>query len=85
MTAQIKEIVPATTKGAWANVTNRFITAKSMTAPIAPTKTSGYRSDLPDLGKAPELSNEVWLNTDRPLRLSDLRGKVVLIDMWTFG
>jgi len=42
-------------------------------------------SDLPDLGEAPELVNEVWLNTDRPLRLADLRGKVVLLDMWTFG
>ncbi len=42
-------------------------------------------ADLPDLGEAPELQNKVWLNTDRPLRLADLRGKVVLIDMWTFG
>jgi hypothetical protein len=65
--------------------TDRVEPAQVTAAPIAPTKTSGYRSDLPDLGKAPELNNEVWLNTDRPLRLSDLRGKVVLIDMWTFG
>jgi hypothetical protein len=43
------------------------------------------RADLPDLGAAPELSNEVWLNTDQPLRLADLEGKVVLLDMWTFG
>ena len=40
---------------------------------------------LPDLGTAPELQNEIWLNTDRPLRLAELRGKVVLLDMWTFG
>ena len=40
---------------------------------------------LPDLGPAPELTNEVWLNVDAPLRLADLRGKVVAIDMWTFG
>jgi hypothetical protein len=44
-----------------------------------------YRSDLPDLGVAPELNNEVWLNTDQPVRLAEVRGKVVLIDMWTFG
>lgn len=42
-------------------------------------------ASLPDLGPAPELTNEVWLNVDAPLRLADLRGKVVAIDMWTFG
>lgn len=40
---------------------------------------------LPDLGEAPELSNETWLNVDGPLRFSDLQGKVVLLHMWTFG
>ncbi len=40
---------------------------------------------LPDLGPAPELSNENWLNVAAPLRLADLRGQVVAIDMWTFG
>lgn len=40
---------------------------------------------LPDLGPAPELTNEIWLNVDAPLRLADLRGKVVAIDMWTYG
>jgi hypothetical protein len=44
-----------------------------------------YRSSLDDLGPAPELTNEVWLNSEAPLRLQDLRGKVVLLDMWTFG
>jgi hypothetical protein len=39
----------------------------------------------PDLGEAPELGNEIWINVPEPLRLADLRGKVVLIDMWTFG
>jgi hypothetical protein len=43
------------------------------------------RASLPDLGPAPELTNETWLNVDSPLRLADLRGKVVAIDMWTFG
>jgi hypothetical protein len=40
---------------------------------------------LEDYGPAPELTNEVWLNADQPLRLADLRGQVVLLDMWTFG
>lgn len=46
---------------------------------------SSTASSLPDLGPAPELTNETWLNVDAPLRLTDLRGKVVAIDMWTFG
>ena len=42
-------------------------------------------TSLPDLGLAPELTNDIWLNVDAPLRLADLRGKVVLVEMWTFG
>ena len=34
-------------------------------------------ASLPDLGPAPELTNDTWLNVDSPLRLADLRGKVV--------
>ncbi len=41
--------------------------------------------ELKSRGAAPELKNTVWLNTDRPLHLKDLRGKVVLLEMWTFG
>ena len=42
-------------------------------------------ASLPDLGPAPELTNDTWLNVDSPLRLTDLRGKVVILEMWTFG
>jgi thiol-disulfide isomerase/thioredoxin len=31
------------------------------------------------------LTNEIWLNVNAPLRLADLRGKVVGLEMWTFG
>ncbi len=41
-------------------------------------------ASLPDLGPAPELQNTIWLNTASPLRLADLRGKVVIVEMWTF-
>jgi thiol-disulfide isomerase/thioredoxin len=42
-------------------------------------------ASLPDLGPAPELANDTWLNVDSPLRLANLHGKVVLLEMWTFG
>jgi hypothetical protein len=58
-------------------------TAQTATTPTL--EVARYRSELPDLGEAPELNNEVWLNTDRPVRLADVRGKVVVLDMWTFG
>lgn len=32
-------------------------------------------ASLPDLGPAPELTNDTWLNVDTPLRLADLRSK----------
>jgi thiol-disulfide isomerase/thioredoxin len=51
----------------------------------ANTSTASSRSSLQDLGPAPELTGDTWLNVDSPLRLSNLRGKVVLIEMWTFG
>lgn len=51
----------------------------------APQPAVGSTQLLPDLGLAPELANDTWLNVEAPLRLADLRGQVVLIDMWTFG
>lgn len=34
-------------------------------------------------GMAPELQSDTWLNSE-PLQLADLRGKVVLVEFWTF-
>jgi thiol-disulfide isomerase/thioredoxin len=40
--------------------------------------------DLKDLGQAPELTGTTdWINS-APLTLASLRGKVVIIDFWTF-
>ena len=58
----------------------------STTAPEPePVQSQPTALPLPDLGPAPELENEIWLNTDTALRLEELRGRVVLLDMWTFG
>lgn len=38
-----------------------------------------------EIGKpAPEISGQSWLNSP-PLSLAELRGKVVLLEFWTFG
>jgi cytochrome c biogenesis protein CcdA/thiol-disulfide isomerase/thioredoxin len=46
------------------------------------------RTALPVLGQAPEfLGIDHWLNTpdDKPITLASLRGKVVLVDFWTYS
>lgn len=41
---------------------------------------------IPSSDFAPELPSDLkWLNTDGPLSLRALRGKVVLLDFWTYG
>jgi len=57
-------------------------------AEAAPMPTAGPDSGLPVLGTAPEfVDNQRWFNTpgDRPLTLRSLRGRVVLVDFWTYS
>jgi cytochrome c biogenesis protein CcdA/thiol-disulfide isomerase/thioredoxin len=52
------------------------------------TEANGSLKKLPVLGKAPEfIDNQEWFNTpgDRPLTLKSLRGRVVLVDFWTYS
>jgi thiol-disulfide isomerase/thioredoxin len=34
--------------------------------------------------KAPDIASQTWLNS-APIHLSDLKGKVVMVEFWTFG
>jgi cytochrome c biogenesis protein CcdA/thiol-disulfide isomerase/thioredoxin len=46
------------------------------------------KSNLPDLGKAPDFTGIVsWFNTpgNQPLTLAQLKGKIVLVDFWTYS
>jgi thiol-disulfide isomerase/thioredoxin len=46
---------------------------------------AGLAQDQAPSRKAPELEGGVgWFNTDKPIRLEELKGKIVLLDFWTF-
>jgi thiol-disulfide isomerase/thioredoxin len=52
---------------------------------IPAPKQGSSASNLPDLGKAPNFTGIVaWINSP-PLTLSQLKGKVVLVDFWTYS
>ena len=69
--------------------------AKATTAAAAVEDSAGKqsgpgakKSGLPVLGTAPEfVGNQQWFNTpgEKPLALSSLRGRVVLVDFWTYS
>ncbi len=44
--------------------------------------TAEYKSS--ESASAPELATSEWINSE-PLKLNELRGRVVLIEFWTFG
>lgn len=51
----------------------------------AATESRPFRSSLPDEGRAPVLGGAAdWLNS-KPLSLESLRGKVVLVNFWTYS
>ncbi len=50
-----------------------------------PARPAQAGDPLPDFGPAPEFAGiDTWINS-RPLTLADLRGKVVLVDFWTYS
>ncbi len=44
------------------------------------SQSQGYTTGQP----APEFTNDTWVNSE-PLRLTELKGKVLLVEFWTFG
>jgi len=65
----------------------RLRTVQSGIGSHAPSGEEQAGGKLPVLGRAPEFAEtEQWFNTpgDRPLSLRGLRGRVVLIDFWTY-
>ncbi|MGW8319564.1 MAG: hypothetical protein ACWGPS_09985, partial [Candidatus Promineifilaceae bacterium] len=54
----------------------------SSAAPMEENVAQNYEGKVP----APEFPEGLdWLNTDRPLTLAELKGKIVLLDFWTYG
>jgi cytochrome c biogenesis protein CcdA/thiol-disulfide isomerase/thioredoxin len=66
-------------------------TTTTTTSPSSPQKAPVFmasKTDLPNLGRAPNFTGiTAWFNTpgNKPLSLSELRGKVVLVDFWTYS
>jgi cytochrome c biogenesis protein CcdA/thiol-disulfide isomerase/thioredoxin len=66
-------------------------TAPSSTGTKSPQKPAVFmanKTNLPNLGRAPNFTGiTAWLNTpgNQAITLSQLRGKVVLIDFWTYS
>ena len=58
---------------------------KGETIPASTQIIGGVANGLPSLGAAPNFVGiDHWLNSD-PLTISQLRGKVVLVDFWTYS
>jgi hypothetical protein len=47
---------------------------------FAPAKLGAFNNDKP----APDIGGAPWINS-KPLTSADLRGRVVLVEFWTYG
>lgn len=60
-------------------------TMKKMLSALVIVTLMGVALAGAEVGKlAPEISGHSWLNS-KPLKLAELKGKVVLVEFWTFG
>ncbi len=70
------------------NLEEKLIKPKLNTVPSNKAVVNGNQTglDLPDYGQAPDFKDiSSWINTDKDINMNDLKGKVVLIDFWTYS
>ena len=65
------------------NTAHTVTDAQEVASPLTSAQVA-LLAKLPSQGRAPELQNEIWFNSD-PLQLVDLQGKVVMVEFWTYG
>ena len=74
--------------GATTTTTKTTVAGATTTTTPRPSVFMANKTNLPDLGRAPNFTGiTAWFNTpgNQPLSLSELRGKVVLVDFWTYS
>jgi cytochrome c biogenesis protein CcdA/thiol-disulfide isomerase/thioredoxin len=65
--------------------TKESTNSSSPSSPSSSNKPTMTKSSLPRLSRAPEFASPgPWLNSE-PLKMADLKGKVVLVDFWTYS
>src|SRR5437763_6470443 len=72
----------------WLLFASFFISSLCPLRLTSPSSSKGLEMAVQERTKirAPELTGDRgWLNTSKPLSLAALKGKVVLLDFWTYG
>jgi thiol-disulfide isomerase/thioredoxin len=66
-------------------VAGYMLASKEFTRNVKGEETNMSANSGKKIIRAPELNGGTgWLNTDRPIYIKDLKGKVVLLDFWTY-
>ena len=68
------------------NLLTFYIIILIFTSPVAAHSVKQQSSSLPNLYKAPEITGLTnWINSATIKSMKDLKGKVVLVDFWTYS